>query len=361
VRIVVLGLTITSSWGNGHATTYRSLLRALHKRGHRVTFLERDVPWYAESRDLPDPPFAETILYRDLEELTGTHRGRVRSADLVIVGSYVPKGVAVARWATDAAAGVTAFYDIDTPVTLAKLERGDHEYLAPEAIPRFDLYLSFAGGRVLERLEREYGARNARPLYCSFDPDAYRPDPTSTKRWDLGYMGTYSADRQPAVERLLLEPARRLPDARFALAGPQFPDDIDWPPNLERIDHLPPAEHRSFYTRQRWTLNVTRRDMVQAGWSPSVRLFEAAGCGTPVITDSWRGLEAFFEPGRDILIAETTEECVRILRETPEEARNEIGERARARVLAAHTSDVRAAELEAYVAEAKGERVARST
>ena len=360
MRVVVLGLSITSSWGNGHATTYRSLLRALARRGHEVTFLERDVPWYAENRDMPDPPFARTILYRDLPDLTSAHRPAVRDADLTIVGSFVPDGVSVARWAIDAANGVTAFYDIDTPVTLAKLERGDHEYLAPEVIPRFDMYLSFAGGPVLQRLERDYGARSARPLYCSFDPEAYRPDPQAHIRWELGYMGTYSDDRQPGVERLLLEPARRLPERDFVLAGPGFPEDVAWPDNVERIDHLPPAEHRRFYTRQRWTLNVTRQDMVRAGWSPSVRLFEAAGCGTPIVSDRWEGLDAFFEPGRDILVAETAEECVRILRETGEEERRAIGARARERVLAAHTADARAAELEAYVAEAKAGRVARS-
>ena len=360
MRVVILGLTITSSWGNGHATTYRALLGALARRGHDVVFLERDVPWYAQNRDMPDPPFARTILYRDLDELASTHQRLVRDADVAIVGSYVPDGVAVARWATEAATGVTAFYDIDTPVTLAKLARGDHEYVAPEIIPRFDLYLSFAGGPVLERLEREHDARRARPLYCSFDPDAYRPDPDAAIRWDLGYMGTYSDDRQPALERLLLDPSRQLPDHRFAVAGPEFPDDIAWPENVERIDHLPPAEHRAFYTRQRWTLNVTRQDMVRAGWSPSVRLFEAAGCGTPIISDRWEGLDAFFEPGREILIADTTDEAVRILRETPDGERRAIGARARARVLEAHTSDARAAELEAYVAEAKADRLAPS-
>ena len=360
MRVVVLGLTITSSWGNGHATTYRALLGALARRGHDVVFLERDVPWYAQNRDMPDPPFARTILYRDLDDLTSSHRRLVRDADLMIVGSYVPDGVAVARWATDAANGVTAFYDIDTPITLAKLARGDHEYLAPEVIPRFDLYLSFAGGPVLARLEREHGARSARPLYCSFDPDAYRPDPDAANRWDLGYMGTYSADRQPALERLLLDAARRLPDRRFVVAGPEFPEGIAWPDNVERVDHLPPAEHRAFYTRQRWTLNVTRQDMVRAGWSPSVRLFEAAGCGTPIISDRWEGLDAFFEPGREIIIADTTEDAARILRETPDEERRAIGARARERVLEAHTSDARATELERYVAEAKAGRVTPS-
>ena len=92
--IVILGLSITSSWGNGHATTFSGLVRELDKKGHTVTFLERDVPWYASNRDLPDPPFCKTILYSSLEELKASeYEDLVKQADLVIVGSYVPDGV----------------------------------------------------------------------------------------------------------------------------------------------------------------------------------------------------------------------------------------------------------------------------
>src|SRR5215207_1456914 len=167
LRIVILGLSITSSWGNGHATTYRGLVRELVARGHDVLFLERDVPWYAAERDLPRPPYGRKELYRDLAELRASHEGDVREADLVIVGSYVPDGVAVGEWVTRTARGSTAFYDIDTPVTLAKLARGDTEYLAPHLIPRYHLYLSFTGGPTLARLEQEYGSPLARPLYCA--------------------------------------------------------------------------------------------------------------------------------------------------------------------------------------------------
>jgi spore maturation protein CgeB len=358
LSFVILGLSITSSWGNGHAVTYRGLVRELARRGHDVLFLERDVPWYAENRDLARPPYGKTHLYRSLAALKDRFGAAVRRADVVIVGSYVPDGVEVGEWAVRQARGVTAFYDIDTPVTLAKLARGDFEYVTDDLIRRYDLYLSFTGGPVLDRLERQHGARMARALYCSVDPELYHPEPSAETRWDLGYMGTYSDDRQPTVNELLIRPARLWRRGRFAVAGPQYPDGIRWPANVERIEHLPPAEHRSFYSAQRFTLNVTRADMIRAGWSPSVRLFEAAACGTPIVSDWWPGLDSFFTPGREILIVRSAAEAAAILRETPEEERRAIGRRARARVLAAHTAARRAAELEAYAVAALGRRVA---
>jgi spore maturation protein CgeB len=350
MRIVVLGLSITSSWGNGHATNYRALVRALTARGHDVLFLERDVPWYAAQRDLPAPPWGETRLYASLGELRRKHARAVGEADVVVVGSYVPEGVAVGEWVVQNARGLPAFYDIDTPVTLAKLARGDFEYLTPQLVSRYGLYLSFTGGPTLERIEQELGSPRARAFHCLVDPDAY-PVLDADVRWDLGYLGTYSPDRQPALERLLLEPARRDPALRCVVAGPSYPDDIAWPPNVERIEHVPPAEHPAFYAAQRFTVNVTRADMVHAGWSPSVRLFEAAACAVPVISDAWAGLETFFDPGSEIVIAERTEDVVAALASTTRAQGRAIGRRARARVLAEHTADHRAAQFEHHVAE----------
>jgi spore maturation protein CgeB len=352
MNIVILGLSITSSWGNGHATTFRGLVRQLAARGHEVLFLERDVPWYASNRDLPEPPYCTTRLYRGLAQLRHRYARHVREADLVIVGSYVPEGVAVGEWVTETAEGLTAFYDIDTPVTLAKLARRDFEYLSPHLIPRYDFYLSFTGGPTLRRIEKKYGSPMARALYCSFDPEHYYPE-NRRLRWDLGYLGTYSDDRQPTVERLLLEPARKKSDAKFVVAGPQYPDSIEWPRNVKRIEHLAPSGHRRFYNAQRFALNVTRAEMIRAGWSPSVRLFEAAACAVPIISDWWDGLDTLFEPGREILIAESRRDVLRYLRMSDEE-RNRIGNRARARVLEEHTAAHRAEELEGYVEEARG-------
>ncbi|HEX5581165.1 MAG TPA: glycosyltransferase, partial [Gemmatimonadaceae bacterium] len=337
LRIVIIGLSITSSWGNGHATTYRGLVRELVRRGHDVLFLERDVEWYRDNRDMPNPPFGRTELYSDTEELIDRFATDVREADLVIVGSYVHDGVAVGAWVTREARGATAFYDIDTPVTLARLARGDHEYITPALVGRYDLYLSFTGGPTLRRIERELGSPMARALYCSVDPELYYPEALPA-RWELGYMGTYSDDRQPTVDALLVAPARALPERRFIVAGPMYPETITWPGNVERVVHLAPREHRDFYNSQRWTLNVTRADMIAAGWSPSVRLFEAAACATPIVSDRWSGIETLFEPGREIVLADGPADVIRALTAMPEEERRAMGERARARVLAEHTA-----------------------
>ena len=352
LRIVIFGLSITSSWGNGHATTYRGLVRGLVQLGHDVLFLERDQPWYAANRDLPKPPYGRTILYSSLDELQLRFRKQVREADVVIVGSYVPEGVAVGEWVLSTAEGLTAFYDIDTPVTLAKLERGDKEYLSRSLVMRYDLYLSFTGGPTLQKLERHYRSPRARVLYCSVDTNEYYPERGVEPRWDVGYLGTYSADRQPALEKLMLQPAANLPDWRFVVAGPMFPQNIEWPGNVQRIEHLAPVEHRHFYNSQRFTVNVTRKDMVRAGYSPSVRLFEAAACGTPIISDAWAGLQDCFEPGREILVARSTAESLRILQDTSEDERLQIGARLRERALREHTSEHRAFQLQEILYEA---------
>jgi spore maturation protein CgeB len=350
LKLVILGLSITSSWGNGHATTYRGLVRELSARGHEVLFLERNLEWYAKNRDLPKPPYGRTALYRSLPELKRRFATAVRQADCVIVGSYVQDGAAIGRWVTQIAEGVTAFYDIDTPVTLARLEHGDIDYLSRSLVPRYQLYLSFTGGPTLKRLEQHFGSPMARPLYCSVDPALYHPQTTELK-WDLGYMGTYSDDRQPALDRLMLEPAKRWGEGRFVVAGPQFPRCIQWPRNVKRIVHLSPARHRAFYNAQRLTLNITRTRMVEAGYSPSVRLFEAAACGTPIISDYWEGLEEFFRPDEEILITRSGKDTLRHLKTLSEADRRLLGERARARVLAEHTAGHRAAQLEGYVYE----------
>jgi spore maturation protein CgeB len=350
MKLVVLGLSLSSSWGNGHATTFRALLQAFAQRGHDILFLERDVPWYRDQRDLADPSYCRLEFYGDVAGLD-RWRGEIAAADAVIVGSYVPQGVEVGRLVQETARGTTAFYDIDTPVTLAKLERGDFEYLSPEVIPGYDLYLSFTGGPTLRHIEQRYGSPAARALYCSVDADKYQPLDVP-QRWDLSYLGTYSDDRQPTVEQLLNAVARALPHRRFCVAGPQYPANIDWAANVERIDHVPPADHPAFYAASRITLNVTRADMIRAGWSPSVRLFEAAACATPIISDIWDGLDQLLEPGREILLARTTAEVVAALESlSPEQARG-MGQAARARVLAEHTARHRAEELERHLAEA---------
>lgn len=356
MKLVVFGLSISSSWGNGHATTYRALLRAFAARGHEIVFYEWNAPWYAGNRDLAHPEYVTLTLYDDWVTASAGAVAEAKGADATLVGSYVKDGPRVIDDLAAAGVDPLFFYDIDTPVTVAALRGGGAEYLRRDQVPLFTRYLSFTGGPFLhDVLEGELGAREARPLYCSVDTDRYRPvdaDPELVS--DLAYMGTYAPDRQPVLERLLMEPARRMPERRFHVAGPQYPNDIEWPANVLLNAHLPPAVHPTFYSSARWQLNATRADMVQAGWSPSVRLFEAAACGAAMISDRWPGIEHFFTPGEEILLPESADEVVDILRGTPDEARRAIGLAARARIVAEHTAAHRAEELEALVGSPAG-------
>lgn len=352
MQIVFIGLTISSSWGNGHATTYRGLLRELSALGHEVYFLEHDKPWYSDNRDFDHSEEYNLRFYKSLNILKEEYGNLIRTADMVIVGSYVPEGVQVSQWILDIAEGTTAFYDIDTPVTLAKLDKGDNEYISKDLIPEFDLYLSFSGGEVLDLLENNYGAKSASALYCSVDPELYYPMDVD-KKWTLGYLGTYSIDRQPTLNNLLIESAKITSEEKFVVAGPGYPNDIQWPNNVQRIDHLPPHLHCEFYNQQHFTLNVTREAMIRLGFSPSVRLFEAAACGVPIISDYWKGLTDLFTEGEEILIARDSEEMKSLLETVTPEQQKRIGLAARDKVMTAHTAAHRARELVDYYEELK--------
>ncbi|MFN3889233.1 MAG: glycosyltransferase [Beijerinckiaceae bacterium] len=341
MKFTILGLSLSSSWGNGHATTWRAIAKGLAQLGHHVLFLERRQPWYADNQDLRDPWYCTLAFYDDLKELRVRWTKEIANADLVLVGSYVPDGVGVIDFALGNARGPVAFYDIDTPVTLAALRQGRATYIASRQIRHLDTYFSFAGGPTLAVLRERYGAHRAEALYCCADPDIYRPT-GERPVWDLGYLGTYSEDRQPMLDRLLIEPARRLPHRRFVVAGPQYPSSIAWPANVQHIDHLAPSEHPSFYSRQRFTLNVTRSDMVEAGWSPSVRLFEAACCGSAIISDPWAGLDEVFSPELEVLVRDHSGAVIDLI-ERGEAC--DIGERARRRALRDHTGLNRARKL----------------
>lgn len=351
MKIVIFGLSITSSWGNGHATTFRALTRALHYRGHRIVFYEHNLEWYASNRDLPEPEFCEVRVFEKWQECRKKALAEAGQSDVVMVGSYFPDGLQVIDDLADIQGPVKTFYDIDTPITVAQLrESGRTPYLHANQIPIFDIYFSFTGGPMLREIETRLGAHRAVPLYCSFDPDEYHRFGLN-KRFacDLSYMGTYAPDRQPKIDELLCEPARRLPHARFIVAGPQYPKSITWPENVRRITHLNPRWHARFYSSSRITLNVTRRDMVRAGYSPSVRLFEAAACSATIVSDNWPGLSTFFVPGEEILLPATSDDVIRILRDYSPSELHRIGKRAQDRVLSQHTSEKRAQQFEGYI------------
>ena len=358
MKIVILGLSITSAWGNGHATTFRALCRALHGRGHEILFFERNVEWYQNNRDLPHPEFCNVCVFEQWDEVEQKVRSELSDADVAVLGSYFPDGVIAAELIASSNAQVKAFYDIDTPITISMLRsRGATDYLRSDQVAYFDVYFSFTGGPMLKEIEDSFGSPMALPLYCSFDPTEYFRRPCNRElASDLSYMGTYAADRQPKVKQFLVDVAERAPGKTFIVAGPQYPSSLQWPENVRRITHLNPQWHAEFYSSSRFTLNVTRREMILAGYSPSVRLFEAAACGACIVSDDWPGLNEFFEPGREILLPTNTEDVLRWIHELGDAEVERIGMSTQARVLAEHTSESRAREVEHAVERARALR-----
>ena len=347
MKIVIFGLSVSSSWGNGHAALWRGLIGALLTAGHRVVFFERDVTYYREHRDLwALPEGGELALYPDWPTALPHMRDALAGADVGIVTSYCPDALAATGLLQDSKAAVRCFYDLDTPVTLARLDAGEAvDYIGPDGLAGFDLVLSYTGGGALDALRARLGARRVVPIYGSVDPALHRPAPPRPEYGALlSYLGTYAADRQAALERLFVEPARALPGQRFVIGGAQYPDGFPWTPNTFFVRHLPPPEHPAFYSSSRVTLNVTREAMARMGWCPSGRLFEAAACGVPILTDAWAGLDSFFEPGREILVAHTTADALAALHTAPDELAV-LAHRARERTLSEHSAARRAAEM----------------
>ncbi|MDP8912948.1 MAG: glycosyltransferase [Pseudomonadota bacterium] len=347
MKFVIFGLTVSSSWGNGHATLWRGLIRALDRQGHEVVFLERDVSYYAGARDLHAlPGRSELILYPSWESVRQKAAAEVAGADVAMVTSYCPDAIAASDLILERAPALRLFYDLDTPVTLARLSAGAVvPYLPPQGLGDFDLVLSYTGGEALNALKRRLGARRVAPLYGHVDPGLHKPaEPLDAFRADLSYLGTYADDRQAALEALFIEPARLRPEQRFVIGGSGYPEDFPWTDNIHFVRHLPPPDHPSFFCSSRLTLNVTRADMAAMGFCPSGRLFEAAACGVPVLSDWWEGLDSFFEPGREILIARSTDDAVAAL-DLPGDEIAAIAAAARERTLGEHRSEDRAREL----------------
>jgi spore maturation protein CgeB len=354
MKIVVYGLSVTSSWGNGHATTYRSLLRALARRGHMIVFVEKDVEWYRNHRDMARPEFCAVALYENWAAEEARLVKLAEDADAVVVGSYFPDANVAARALFSRVRAPVMFYDIDTPVTMAGLRKdGAMPYLDAALIPEYAAYLSFTSGPALVELRERFGTKRAEALFCSVDPELYRRTPLRADfACDLSYLGTYAKDRQPKLMELLNGAAEMLPECEFLVAGPMYPADTSWAGNVRRRDHVGPADHPAFYSSSRFTLNLTRADMVEAGYSPSVRLFEASACEACILSDCWAGLDEFLTPGQEILLPKDADEMAAILTHLSYEEQIRIGERARERVLSEHTAEHRAREFEGIVSAA---------
>jgi len=347
VKIVIFGLAISSSWGNGHATLWRGLCKNLIRFGHDVVFFERDVSYYAAARDFSELPGGRLELYASWDEIGPKARVDATEADAAIVTSYCPDAREAVRLILDCSDALRVFYDLDTPITLAKLRAGETvPYIGPDGLGDFDLVLSFTGGDVVfQEFRRLVGARRIEALYGHVDPDIHRPTaPQPHYRADLSYLGTYSQDRQQALESLFVASARSRQGLRFLIGGAQYPQDFPWSPNIYFVRHLPPSEHAAFFVSSRLTLNVTRNAMAEMGWCPSGRLFEAAACGAPLVSDTWNGIQDFFQPGKEILLAQGKADVLAALELEDSELRR-IAARARERTLEQHSSAKRAQEL----------------
>jgi spore maturation protein CgeB len=349
LKITIFGLTISSSWGNGHATPYRAILRALYRHGHEVHFYEKDVPYYAKYRDFDGGNCCHLHLYDDWDNIRQSALKQTQDSDAVICASFCPEGARIINEVLELSQPFKIFYDLDTPVTLSSLERGQIPYLRADQIPRFDLYLSFTGGATIDELTTRWHARAALPLFGCVDPDVH----TRTKSrieflCDLSYMGTHAADRQQKLETLFLEPARRLSSHSFLLAGSLYPAEWQWPQSVKRFEHVSPADHSALYSSSRLTLNITRTEMARWGYCPSGRFFEAAACGTPILTDYVEGLEHFFDCRSELLVAASTEEAIAAI-QLPDSELNRMARLARERTLDEHTGEQRARELIAAI------------
>lgn len=346
MKIVVFGLTISSSWGNGHATLWRGLCKGLARLGHSITFFERNVPYYAHNRDWHSLPCGKLLLYEQWPDIRLAAREELRCADAAIVTSYCPDAAAATDEVLDARRPLAVFYDLDTPITLSRVHAGEPvSYLPPNGLRDFDLVLSYTGGAAIDQLRDLLGAVDVEPLYGHVDPDVHQPTSMRDRyRADLSYMGTYATDRQATLERLFVEPARQRPQQRFLLGGAQYPDDFPWTDNVYFVRHLPPSEHAAFFSSSRLTLNVTRAAMARMGWCPSGRLFEAAACGAAILSDDWEGFDDFYARDSEVLIARDTGEALHAL-DLSDEALQRIARAARERTLDEHTSHHRARTL----------------
>jgi spore maturation protein CgeB len=344
MRLTFFGSSLVSSYWNGAATYYRGLIRALHGLGHEVTFCEPDAYGRQQNRDLAeDPPYARVVVYRSEEE-------RERLVAEALAGSHwVIKCSGVGVWDAELERAIarggggasTAFLDVDAPATLARIE-ADPDDPFRKLIPLFDHVFTYGGGPPVVEAYTGRGARATTPIYNGLDPEEHRPlERIGEARWDLLFMGNRLPDREARVDEFFFRAAELSPGARFALGGEGWGDRA-MPANVEYLGHIPTARHNEINAAARLVLNVHRDSMARTGWSPATRMFEAAGAAACQVTDAMRGLEEFFEPGREILVAASAEEVAAHVAEVDANRARAIGEAARARAVAAHSYTSRA-------------------
>ena len=346
MRIAFFGSSLVSSYWNGAATYYRGLVRALGERGHEVTFYEPDAYGRQANRDIDDPPWAEVVVWEPSGARARELVRGARGADLVVKASGV--GVLdelLEAAVADSGAAVTVFWDVDAPATLARLEADEGDSLRA-LVPAYDLVLTYGGGDPVVERYRALGARDCVPVYNAVDTETHFPvEPDARFECDLALLANRLPDREARIEEFCLAAAAQAPSRSFLLGGSGW-DDKGLPPNVRLLGHVGTADHNALNSTPLAVLNVTRHSMAENGWSPATRVFEAAGAGACLITDSWEGIDLFLEPGREVLVAHDGAEVARHLEELDEERAREIGAAALDRVLREHTYAQRAEQVE---------------
>jgi spore maturation protein CgeB len=352
MKIAFFASSLVSAYWNGAATYYRGIVRALHERGHEVTFYEPDAYDRQKHRDMADPPWAKVVVYsaQSEDEVLRTVE-QARGADLVVKAS----GVGVYDELLERAVldlqrpgTLVAFWDVDAPATLDRVHGNAADPFLP-LIPRYDIVLTYGGGEPVRQAYRALGARDCVPIYNALDPSTHHPVPPEARfACDLAFLGNRLPDREARVEEFFLRAAALLPDRRMLLGGSGW-GDKPLPANVQYLGHVYTADHNAFNCTPLAVLNVSRESMARYGFSPATRVFEAAGAAACLVTDAWEGLETFFAPETEVLVARNGDEVAQHVRALDAARARAIGQAAYRRVLAEHTYAHRAAQVDAVL------------
>ena len=347
MRIAFFGSSLVSAYWNGAATYYRGLVKELNRRSHTVTFFEPDAFERQAYRDIPDPRWAEVVVYEATESGALAALARARGADVLVKAS----GVGVFDGLLEEAVvdlrgdGLAVFWDVDAPATLARLE-ADEDDPFRALIPRYDLVLTYGGGAPVVRRYRALGANDCVPVYNALDGETHYPVPPDPRfAADLAFLANRLPDRDARAEEFFLHAAELAPERRFVLGGAGW-DARPLPANVHLLGHISTNDHNAFNCTPRAVLNVLRESMAANGWSPATRMFEAAGAGACPISDNWEGIDEFLDPGREVLVADSGKAVAALVDGLSVDVASRVGEAARKRVLAEHTYANRAEQVE---------------
>lgn len=352
MNIAFFGSSLVSAYWNGAATYYRGMVKALHARGHSVTFYEPDAYGRQQHRDIPDPDWAKVVVYGcEGEDHVRACLQEARTADLIVKASGVGAFDELLEEEVlnlKSSSNLVIFWDVDAPATLDRVQKDTADPFN-QWIPRYDLILTYGGGVPVIEAYKALGARECIPIYNALDPDTHHPVPPKEEfQSDLNFLGNRLPDREARVEEFFLHTAEQLPDKKFIIGGSGW-GDKSMPANVKNAGHVFTADHNAFNCSPLAVLNISRESMARYGFSPATRVFEAAGAGACTITDYWTGIEQFFEPETEILVARNGDEVVEIMRDLTPERAKEIGDAALKRVLKEHTYNHRAEQLEAVL------------